>query len=105
MLKFNFAVGETETHEIEFKFNQFWGNVAIKVDGAKIKKNLLLVSLSLTKVYEFNVGTNEEHHVKIELIRKLLFAGFREYIGKVYIDGNLLYEFKGNLSLDDIFLR
>ena len=105
MLKFNFLVGETEIHEIEFKFNQFWGNTYIMVDGEKIKRNLLFISLSLTKIYEFNVGINEEYHIKIELTRKLLFAGLREYIGKIYVDENLLYEFKGGLSLNDVLLR
>lgn len=105
MLKFNFSVGETETHEIEFKFNQFWGNLCILVDGKKILSDQRIVSGSLTKTYEFNIGTNEKHDIKIEKTRKLLFAGFRENIGNVYIDGNFLYEFKGSLSLDDVFLK
>lgn len=101
MLKFNFKVGKTEIHEIEFYFNQFWGNEYIKVDGINIIKTIRLLSFSLTKVYEFDVGIEEKHHIKIEKIRKLFFAGFREYIGNVYIDGELLHEFRGNLSSKD----
>jgi hypothetical protein len=104
-LKFNFKVGESEIHEIEFYFNQFWGNLYIKLDGKNIEKTIRFISLNLSKVYEFDLGEKEKHHIKIELIRKLLLAGFREYLGKVYADGNLLQEFRGNLSLKDLFFK
>ena len=53
MLKFNFSVGKSEIHEIEFKFNQFWGNTYIMVDGEKIIKTQLIVSFRLKKVMNY----------------------------------------------------
>lgn len=103
MLKFDFKLGELETHHIEFYFNQFWGNLYIKVDGRNIMKTIRVLSFSLTKSYEFDVGIEEIHQIKIENIRKLIFAGFREYVGKIYIDGNLKYEFKGKPKFEEVF--
>lgn len=105
MLKFIFSVGENEIHEIEFKFNQCWGNLHILVDGEKIIGSYRQFSDSLTRTFELNVGIEEIHQVRIEKIRKLVFAGFREHVGKVYIDEYLLYEFKGKLNLDDILMK
>ena len=37
----------------------------------------------------FVVGTAERHHVCIELHRKLFFAGFRDRLYRVFVDGQL----------------
>ena len=44
-----------------------------------------MFSINLTKTYEFLVGEKEIYKVKIEKIRKLLFAGFRRTKYKVFI--------------------
>lgn len=103
MLKFNFQVGNTEIHDIEFFFNQFWGHVFIKVDGVDIHKTIKVIALTLTFEYEFNVGVDEIHTIKIEQIRKLFFAGFREYLAKVYVDGALTHEYQGKPNLKEVF--
>lgn len=56
MLKFDFKVGEIEVHEVEFYFNQFWGNLYIKLDGNNIIETVRLFSFNLSKSYEFDVG-------------------------------------------------
>lgn len=103
MLKFDFKVGESEIHQVDFYFNQFWGNLFIKLDGVNILKSVRLLSFSLTNVYEFDVGVEEEHVVKIEIVRKLLFAGFREYNANVYIDNVFHYKFTGKFSKNEIY--
>lgn len=94
-MKFAFEVGDVEKHKIEFRFNQLWGNLSISVDGRQIIRDFRLASLSLTKSYEFKVGIEEIHHVRIDKIRKLLFAGFRKSKYEIYIDGRLAHEYEG----------
>lgn len=94
-MKFNFTVGNMEKHEVEFYFNQFWGNISIKIDGQEKIKDLQMFSLSLSSKYDFEVGQSEKHKVVIEKIRKLLFAGFRKQKYNVFVDGVLIQEHEG----------
>jgi len=84
---------------VEFEFNQFLGNLSIKVDGNDRINDFRAFSFKLTKTYEFEVGNKEKHQVKIEKIRKLVLAGFRKTKYKVYIDGILDKDFEGKLRL------
>lgn len=94
-MKFSFEVGVNEKHIVDFSFNQFLGNLSIHADGKKLISDFRMFSLSLTKSYEFTVGKDEIHHVKIDKIRKLVFAGLRRTKYKVFIDGVLTNEFEG----------
>jgi hypothetical protein len=76
-MKFSSLVGVQEQHQIDFSFDQFWGNLEIRVDGQPLVKDFRMLSLKLTKRYEFTVGTQEQHQIAIEKKRKLLLAGFR----------------------------
>lgn len=105
MLKFDFTVGESEIHKVDFYFNQFWGKLFIELDGTKILKTVRFYSFNLTKEYEFDVGISEKHAVKIEITRKQFLAGFREYNAKVYIDNVFHYKFKGKFSKNDFVLN
>ncbi|PAD74492.1 hypothetical protein [Paenibacillus campinasensis] len=94
-MKFSFEVGHEEKHTVEFEFNQFLGNLSIKVDGNDRIRDFRTLSFKLMKTYEFEVGNEEKHQVKIEKIRKLILAGFRKTKYKVYIDGILSKEYEG----------
>lgn len=94
-MRFSFEVGHAEKHIVEFEFNQFLGNLSIKVDGNDRINDFRTFSFKLIKTYEFEVGNEEKHQVKIEKIRKLVLAGFRKTKYKVYIDGILDREFEG----------
>jgi len=94
-MNFKFEVGNKEKHLIEFSFNQFWGNLYIKIDNEKTIKDFRMFSLKLTKTYEFEVGVKEKHNIKIEKQRKRFFAGFRKQHYKVYLDNNLIEEYEG----------
>ena len=104
-LNFTFNVGKAETHDIDFHFNQFWGNLEIMVDGKSIKNTIRFLSFSLTKTYEFDVGINEIHNIRIDVIRKLFLADFREYNAEVYVDGKLMHKYSGNATRDEISNR
>lgn len=94
-MQFTFTVGQYEQHRIDFSFDQFTGNLEIKVDGQLAVKDFRALSFKLTKRYELTVGTNEKHHVMIEKKRKLLLAGMRPQQYRVFVDGQLAQTYKG----------
>jgi hypothetical protein len=94
-MQFSFMVGVSEQHQVDFSFDQFIGNLEIRVDGQPLVKDFRLVSLKLTKRYEFEVGTQERHQIAIEKKRKLFLAGFRPQQYRVFIDGQLVQTYEG----------
>lgn len=94
-MQFSFEVGEQEKHTVSLDFNQMIGTMRIAVDGRDVVNELRMFSLSLVKAYEFTVGVNERHAVRIEKHRKLFFAGLRNQKYRVFIDGQLLREYEG----------
>ena len=95
-MQFSFTVGVNEQHRVDFSFDQFIGNLEIKVDGQRVVKDFRMLSLFLTKRYEFTVGTHEQHKVTIEKKRKLFLAGFRPQRYRILIDGKLVQTYEGS---------
>ena len=93
-MQFSFIVGISEQHRVDFSFDQFIGNLEIKVDGQTTVKDFRIASLKLTKRYELVVGVNEKHHVAIEKRRKLFLAGMRPQQYRVFIDGRLVQTYE-----------
>lgn len=94
-MQFSFEVGVEEKHTVSLDYNQMVGLLSISVDNREIISELRMFSLSLTKTYEFAVGANERHTVKIEKIRKLFLAGLRKQKYRVYVDGRLAQQYEG----------
>jgi len=94
-MNFSFTVGNQEPHRIDFSFDQFIGNLEIKVDGQTVTKDFRMFSLKLTKRYELSVGINEKHHILIEHKRKLFLAGVRPQQYRIFIDGQLVQTYEG----------
>jgi hypothetical protein len=94
-MQFSFIVGAAEKHQVDFSFDQFIGNLEIRVDGQQVIKDFRMFSLSLSKKYEFTVGQQERHHVVIEKRRKLLLAGARPQKYTIFIDGQLVQTYEG----------
>lgn len=88
-------VGVNEKHQVDFSFDQFVGNLEIRVDGQPAIKDFRMFSLSLTKRYDFIVGVNERHQVAIEKKRKLFLAGLRPMQYRIFIDGQLVQTHEG----------
>ena len=88
-------VGVNEKHQIDFSFDQFVGNLEIRVDGQTAIKDFRMLSLSLTKRYELTVGVDEKHHIIIEKKRKLFLAGLRPMQYRIFIDGQLVQTYEG----------
>lgn len=95
-MQFSFRVGIQEQHQVDFSFDQFVGNLEIRVDGQPAVKDFRMLSLSLTKRYEFTVGTHERHHIAIEKKRKLFLAGLRPQQYRIFIDGQLVQTYEGS---------
>ncbi|MCA1557342.1 MAG: hypothetical protein LC731_02245 [Acidobacteria bacterium] len=94
-MKFHFEVGEYEKHLVIVNYDQMIGNLRISVDGHDVVNELRMFSLSLVKKYEFFVGVNERHAVRVEKERKLFLAGLRNQKWRVYVDGHLIREYEG----------
>jgi hypothetical protein len=95
-MKFSFQVGTQQQHQVDFSFDQFAGNLEIRVDGQPLVKDFRLLSLRLTKRYEFTVGSSEPHQIAIEKKRKLFLAGFRPQRYRIFIDGQLAQTYEGS---------
>ena len=94
-MQFSFEVGLEEKHVVSLNFNQMMGQLSISVDDREVIRELRMLSLSLVKKYEFVVGVNEQHAVRIEKERKLFLAGLRNQKYRVYVDGRLIKEYEG----------
>jgi len=95
-MQFSFMVGVQEKHQVDFSFDQFMGNLEIRIDGQPVVKDFRMLSLRLTKRYEFSVGVNEKHHISIEKKRKLFLAGLRPQQYRIFIDENLVQTYEGS---------
>ena len=93
-MQFSFIVGVHEQHRVDFSFDQFIGNLEIKIDGETAVKDFRFASLKLTKRYDLVVGVNEKHRVTIEKTRKLFLAGIRPQQYRVFIDGQLVQTYQ-----------
>jgi hypothetical protein len=94
-MQFSFLVGVQEQHQVDFSFDQFIGNLEIRVDGQALVKDFRMLSLKLTKRYEFTVGNQEQHQIALEKKRKLFLAGFRPQQYRIFIDGQLVQTYEG----------
>src|ERR1700722_5454772 len=86
-LEFEFEVGETERHNVAFRFDQLLGPLQISVDGKPVIRKFEMFSLKRVGHYEFSVGAHEPHEVRIEKIRKALMGGFQAQECVTFVDG------------------
>jgi hypothetical protein len=87
-LDFQFEVGESERHNVAFRFDQLWGPLVISVDGKPVVKKLEVFRLRRTGRWEFSVGSSEPHLVRIEKTRKAAVGGFQAQECVAYVDGH-----------------
>jgi hypothetical protein len=85
----SFEVGAGERHQVEFTYSKFWGSLRITVDGVNVVNTVRFASVSLVKRWDLVVGVQERHHVRIELHRERILAGFRPQPVYAYVDGQL----------------
>lgn len=86
-VQLEFDVGRRERHHVVYRFNQMWGGLQITVDGVPVVNTVRTYSLSTTNCYEFVVGKNEIHQVRIEKLRSAFLAGVQPQVVTAYVDG------------------
>lgn len=84
-----FPVGEPP-QTVEFSWDQMWGRLSITVDGQSVVNTVQMFSVSTVKTYEFEVGDEPRHQVRIEKHRARFFAGFRPQPVYAFVDGVLV---------------
>jgi hypothetical protein len=86
-VRMNFDVGTSERHRIDFAFDKVWGFLSIKVDGRSVVRTIRVASIGTVKTWEFAVGSQERHVVRIEKHRERILAAFRPQQIHAYVDG------------------
>ena len=85
-----FPVGTNEVHWVSFEYNPFWATIKILVDGQRIPAKSHSFSWAMSTPWEFDVGVQEIHHVRIVKTRKVLLSGIRSQKLEAYVDGKLI---------------
>lgn len=88
-----FNIGVTEVHQVDIRFDQFWGKFQIFVDGIPAIDRLLIFDFSFSRDFDLWIGVHEKHHVRINKTRPVFFAGFQPHTYSIYIDGVLVNKF------------
>jgi hypothetical protein len=86
----SFVVGAYEPHTVAFSFDKFWGKLAITVDSMSVVRETQIFSINAVNIWEFWVGFDEKHLVRIEKHRKVFFAGFRPQTIYAFVDDVLV---------------
>ena len=95
-MQFEFEVGDTEKHRVQFRRDRWSGNVTIKADDQCIvSTGGQAFSFQLVREYNFTLGEAEEHTVRIEHSWPLLVAGSHEHTYRVFVDGHTIQEHRG----------
>ena len=122
-MKFSFEVGQYEKHQIEFQWSKWLGVAKIWVDGTLVQKSRPLAYSELTQLasmrgmvrqarfinqtasgqaalqmvrgWEFEVGQQEKHAIRIEKERPVILAAVRPHSYRLLIDGELASEYRG----------
>jgi hypothetical protein len=84
-----FEIGKKEKHTISFNYETMWGKLNILVDGKEQTTTRKMV-IGETP-FQFQVGNEEKHDVRIVLNNPLGFA-FRGSSMKAYVDDKLVRE-------------
>ena len=93
-MKFAIEVGEVEKHLIEYERNTVSGYWKIRIDGQEVHKCNQILFNPRHQVHEFDVGTNERLHVRIEIERSI----WGNEKKKVYVNGRLVQFKKGAVT-------
>jgi hypothetical protein len=122
-MKFSFEVGQYEKHQIEFQWSKWLGVAKIWIDGTLVQKSRPLAYSELTQLasmrgmvrqarfisqtasgqaalqmvrgWDFEVGQQEKHAIRIEKERPVILAALRPHNYRLLIDGELASEYRG----------
>ncbi len=84
------GVGQAEKHRVSFYWDLLFGRVKISVDGVPVLRTWKWFDWGLKSNYSLNVGTGEQHEVRIELKRPNSLARYRPWEYRFFVDGELV---------------
>jgi hypothetical protein len=82
-----FSVGDRETHQVLYRWDQIWGWLTVSIDGVVVVKQLITFSFRLVRVVEFTVGQEETHRVRVEKRRPVTVSYARPQPLTAFVDG------------------
>ena len=92
-MEFEFAVGETDRHQIHFGYRRLANSVRISVDGKLVDRDTFWIWIPASRKYEFNVGKTEPHQVEIDATFPRQGAKFSNPSCRVLVDGQFVREY------------
>jgi len=90
-MKFSIVIGETEKNRLEYKFNQLFGSLLIKVNEQPIKQVTRLINEPQLEIHILTIGKFEKSTVRIEKERKPLLG----HRNRLYVNNRLLKVYEG----------
>jgi len=90
-MKFSILIGETEKNRLEYKFNQLFGSLLIKVNEQPIKQVTRLINEPQLEIHILTIGKFEKSTVRIEKERKPLLG----HRNRLYVNNRLLKVYEG----------
>ena len=90
-MKFSIVIGETEKNRLEYKFNQLFGSLLIKVNEQPIKQFTRLINEPQLEIHILTIGKFEKSTVRIEKERKPLLG----HRNRLYVNNRLLKVYEG----------
>lgn len=98
-MKMKMLVGKDNDIDLLIERNSMTGSLSYSENGQKYTLvsalNILThFTLTLTKKYDFRVGSDKQYSVVLEHTRPRAFAGLRSHAYKVFVDGELVKEFE-----------
>lgn len=95
LMRFSFKVGLKEVHQIDFESERMLGRTKILIDGQDFIQRHKFVNGD--RNFEFNIGREEVHNVKINLHMPFLYGAYRKWECSVIIDGVLWKTFESKV--------
>jgi hypothetical protein len=91
-VRYQVEIGTEERHVLDVSWDQVWGLMSIRVDGAEVVRRRHLVGLRRVRRYELSVGEREAHKVVVEKRKTLVGGGVRHQVIEVFVDGEKVDE-------------
>lgn len=93
-----FTVGDRERHQVVCTWDQFTGRLRITVDGREVVSTLRMFSIRTSAHYDFTVGGEQRHEVRITKERPVALAAFRPQPITAYVDGREVGRTEGTMG-------
>ncbi|MCZ2720653.1 hypothetical protein O1D97_03085 [Marinomonas sp. 15G1-11] len=94
------ALGETEKTNLIIQRNWITGSLFYVENGEMRSLNKPTHSersflISRKQTFEFTVGLDEKHNIRLERIRPLVFGGVRPHSYEIFVNDELIKSYKG----------